>query len=99
MKIMGISQRRDGVSFDDIQRMQLPETRKVWELQKSGFLREIYFDPDKPAVVVVIEASSLDEARATLGELPMVEAGLIDFDLTVLGHFGQLGHLFADGVE
>ncbi len=99
MKILGISVRQPDATFEDIQALQIPETQLVWQMQRDGFLREIYFDPDRPAVVVVLEAESLETARARLAELPMVSAGLIDFDLIRLGHFGQVSVLFREEVR
>ena len=96
MKILALSVRQPGVSFDDIQRLQIPEVTMVWQMQQEGFLREIYFDAQRPAVVLVLEATNLDAARARLADLPMVAGGLIDFDLIHLGHYGQLQALFSE---
>jgi len=97
MKILAISIRQPGASFDDIQRLQVPEVTMVWQMQQDGFLREIYFDPARPAAVLIVEADSVAAARDRLADLPMAEAGFIDFDLIQLGHFGQLQALFAKG--
>ena len=97
MKLLALSVRQPGASFDDIQRLQVPEVTMVWQMQQEGFLREIYFDPDRPAVTLILEAESIEAARARLAQLPMVEAGLIDFDLIKLGHYAQIQALFAKG--
>jgi len=96
MKLMAISRRVQGVSFHDIQRYQVPEATKVWEGMRKGIIREIYFDPAKPCVVVILEADDIEAAAAFLEELPMVKNGLIEFDYTVLGPYTQLSHLFAE---
>ncbi|MEC9344458.1 MAG: superoxide dismutase [Pseudomonadota bacterium] len=96
MKIMAISRRVQGATYEDIQRLQVPEVKKVWQGIGDGTIREIYFDPQKPCVVVILETNSPEAARAYMAELPMVQQKLIDFDYTVLGPFTQLSHLFAE---
>ena len=96
MKIMAITRRVPSVSFDDIQRYQIPEATKVWEGIRKGIIREIYFDPAKPCVVVILEAETVEVAATFLDELPMVRNRLIEFDYTVLGPYTQLSNLFAE---
>jgi hypothetical protein len=95
MKIMGVTRRRPDATFEKIQALQGPEVGMVWQLMREGFIREIYFDKDKPAVVVILEAESVAAAKARLDRLPMVVADLIEFDFTVLGTYTQLEVLFA----
>lgn len=94
MKIMAMTRRRDGVTFDDIQNYQALEAAKVWEGIGLGIIREIYFDSAKPCVVVILEAETVEAAAAFLDELPMAKNRLIQFDYTLLGPFTQLSHLF-----
>jgi hypothetical protein len=95
MKIMGLTRRRPGATFDKIQALQGAEVGMVWELMREGFIREIYFDKDKPAVIVIVEAENVEAARSRLNLLPMVAANLIEFDFTVLGTYTQIETLFA----
>ncbi len=95
MKILAITRLLPGATFEKIQALQVPEVTEVWRLMNADFIREIYFDKDKPCVVLVVEADSVDAARERLSQLPMLKAGLFDFDYTVLGPFSQLAHLFA----
>jgi hypothetical protein len=94
MKIMGLTRRRPGATFEKIQALQGAEVGMVWQLMREGLIREIYFDKDKPAVVVIVEAESIEAARSRLNHLPMVAADLIEFDFTVLGTYTQLETLF-----
>ena len=96
MKILAITKRQPGATSRHIQALQVPEALAVWRHMRDGFVREIYFDPDRPAVVLVLEASSTDDARARLATLPMVAQGQIDFEILVLGHYSQLSHLFGE---
>jgi hypothetical protein len=45
--------------------------------------------------VLTLECSDVDEARGVLAELPLVAAGLIDFELIPLRAYPGLARLFA----
>lgn len=94
MKVLFITKRTAGTSAEQIASLRLEEVPAVWRLLKAGRLREIYFSPERPAVVGVLECASLDEARQVLGTLPMAAAGLIDFDLLSLQPYDQFELLF-----
>lgn len=95
MKILALSRRQPGVTTEQLQPHQVTEAQRVWQLHKDGLFREMYFRRDRPGAVVVLECATEAEARAALATLPMVEAGLIDFDVIPLGPFLPLEHLFA----
>jgi hypothetical protein len=95
MKILALTRRRPGATYDEIQKLQYPEASEVWQLYSEGLIREIYFDPEKPAVALILEAGSIPEAAERLARLPMVKSNLIEFDYMALGPFRQFEHLFA----
>ena len=95
MKIIAVTRRRPGATFEKIQDLQKAEVGMVWQLMREGFIREIYFDKEKPAVALILEDESVAAAKSRLDRLPMVAADLIEFDLTVLGIYTQLEALFA----
>jgi len=67
----------------------------VWALYQEGLIRELYFRADRSEAVLVLECASLDEARAALGSLPLVQAGLIRFELVPLRPYPGFSRLFA----
>lgn len=95
MKILALSRRQPGTTTEQLQPLQVAEAQQVWRLHKAGVFREMYFRQDSPGAVVVLECASVEEARRALGTLPMVEAGLLDFDVIPLGAFFPLENLFA----
>jgi hypothetical protein len=95
VKILAITRREPGTTFDHIQALQVPEAKEVWRLMGQDLIREIYFDPTRPAVVLVLEAESIDAAQASLAMLPMVAEGRIGFDFLELRPYRQLSNLFA----
>jgi quinol monooxygenase YgiN len=94
MKILFITKRKADVTSEQIAALRLEEVPAVWRLVKAGSLREIYFSPERPAVVGVLECENIDRARELLGMLPMAAAGLIDFELLSLQPYDQFELLF-----
>ncbi len=70
------------------------EARRVWELTQAGIVREAYFRTDRPAAVLVLECSSVEEAHATLATLPLVSHGVIQFELIPLKPYPGFARLF-----
>ena len=71
------------------------EARNAWELLKADIVREAYLRKDKPGVVVVMEASSVEAAEAALSQLPFYQHGLVRFDLIPVGPFTNFERLFS----
>ena len=72
------------------------EARRAWELYQADVLREIYFRADRPNGVLVFEVPDVAAARAAVDSLPLVAAGLIDFDLVPLKPYPGFARLFAE---
>ncbi len=70
------------------------EAAQVWALYEAGILREIYFRADRHTAVLVLECPDEAAARAALDSLPLVQAGLIAFDLIPLAPYTGLSRLF-----
>lgn len=94
MKILAITRREPGATSERIQALQTAEVKEVWSLMGEGFVREIYFDKGRPAVVLVLEADSIKVAKAKLDRLPMVVEKQIGFEFYQLGPYTQLATLF-----
>ncbi|MCP5367489.1 MAG: superoxide dismutase [Hyphomicrobiales bacterium] len=95
MGILAITRRQGDTTFEQIQTLQVPEAAEVWRLIKAGVIERINFDPEAPAVMLVLNCADKDAAWSVLRELPMVRAGFITFDLYALGPYTQLEVLFA----
>ncbi len=72
------------------------EAARVWELYQAGALREVYFRADRQLAVLMLECASADEARQALSSLPLVAAGLIDFELIPLQPYSGFARLFSE---
>ncbi|HXZ99445.1 MAG TPA: superoxide dismutase [Candidatus Binatia bacterium] len=97
MKVLALETQVPGGTFtEEILRR---EARKVWELYQSGVIREMYFSASRHRAVLVLESAGPDEARAALAELPLVQAGAIDFELHTLVPYPGFARLFEPGAE
>ena len=95
MKILALEQELPGATAEQFQPLLESEAARVWELQQSGALREIYFRLDRHTAVLVLECADAEEARQFLSTLPLVAAGLIDFDIIPLAPYDGFARLFA----
>jgi muconolactone delta-isomerase len=97
MKVLALG--RDVVAQDDPRFAELrpAEARRAWELYQQDILREIYFRADSPNGVLIFEVPDVAAARAAIDSLPLVAAGLIDFDLVPLRPYPGFARLFAEG--
>ena len=97
MKILALEKDVPGVADDACGPHLKAEASRAWALQQAGVLRELYFRADWPGAVLVLECRDVDEARGVLATLPLVRAGLIDFDLIPLVPYPGFARLFASG--
>jgi hypothetical protein len=95
MKILAIEREVPGVADDAFGPHLVPEARRAWELHQAGVIRELYFRTDREGAVLVLECADADEARRVLGTLPLVEKGLIAFDVIPLAPYPGFARLFA----
>ena len=66
----------------------------MWELQQAGVLRELYFRQDEDSAVLMLECTDTIEAEKILNTLPLVEEGLITFDIIPLVPYPGFSRLF-----
>ncbi len=70
------------------------EAARAWELHLLGDIRELYFRADRHEAVLVLEADDVAGARRILAQLPLVQAGLIDFEIVPLRAYPGFARLF-----
>lgn len=75
----------------DIMPAEVPATVKLY---LAGEIEQWFVRTDGKGVVFLLDCASVDEAQNTLGDLPMVRAGLLRFEYTALGPLAPLATLF-----
>ena len=95
MRFVSICSPVDGAGMDQFQPYLDAEVRYGWDNYKNGTFREMYFRQDVLGVVVMVEADSLDAARAAVENFPLARAGLVSFETIPVGPFTNWEMLFA----
>ena len=94
MKFLALEIEKPGLQEEDFTPYLEPEAQRAWELYQQGVFRELYFRADRHLAVLVLEAESQPAARQALDSLPLVSAGLIDFEIIPLAPYPGFSRLF-----
>lgn len=94
MKILAIEREVPGAPADAFGPILNKEAAHLWELVQSGVVRETYFRADRTDAVLILECANVDEANRVLGEFPLVQAGLIVFEVIPLRAYPGFARLF-----
>lgn len=94
MKILAIEKETPGATAAEFRPLLEAEARQVWELYRQGVIRDLYFRPDEHAAVLILECAGVSAARDALAALPLVQAGLIAFEIIPLAPYTGFERLF-----
>lgn len=70
------------------------EARCLYELQQDNLIRQVYFRSDTRSAVIFWECDSLERVQELSASFPLVEAGLIHFDVISLIPYTGFNRLF-----
>jgi hypothetical protein len=93
MKILAIG---SGIKpMSDEQRMQImpKEVPDTLRLYLDGKIEQFWFREDKPGVVFIMNAESVEQAKATTDAMPLVVEGFLSYEFMALGPLKPLGML------
>jgi hypothetical protein len=93
MQILAMLNLKKGVTPDKAGPHGVDEVKHTLEAYLDGKIRNFWFQVNRPGVVLMLESADEDEARRVMAELPLVVAGLADFDLIPLQPLIPLGTL------
>jgi hypothetical protein len=96
MKILALEKELPSVNSEQFRQHLKHEAMRVWELYQAGTIREIYFRQDNSDAVLILECLDLNEANQALASLPLVEAGLITFEIISLVPYPGFSRLFIE---
>jgi Muconolactone delta-isomerase len=68
-----------------------PEFERARALYRDGFIRQIWARADMPGACMLVEAGSIEQARARLLTLPLYEAQMVEFSLVPLKPYAGFG--------
>ena len=59
----------------------------------DGKIEQFWFRQDRPGVIFLMDAASVDAVKATVGELPLTARGHMTYDFIPAGPLAPLGRL------
>lgn len=99
MQILAISKKLEGATPEKMGPHLADEVKHTLESYLDGKIRNFWFKRGDVGVVLMLESTDEDEARSIIKELPLVAAGLVDFDLIPLQPLTPLGMLIGRGMS
>ena len=78
MRILAIERELPALPYVNFHDLLRDEAASVWDLQKRGVIREVWFTAAEKRAIVMLECGNAAEARHHLDTLPLVQRGLID---------------------
>jgi hypothetical protein len=95
MKILAIERQITKNDIEDKKALLKEEAISVYKLYLENSLREIYFN-DHHNAVLILECTSIAEAKKVLGRLPLVKNRIIEFDLMELRPYTGFSRLMTE---
>ena len=93
MKVLAIGNIVKPVTDEQKAQIMPREVPATLQLYLDGKIEQFWYRQDKPGVVFLMNADSVEQARAAVEALPLVAAGVAQYDLMPLGPLAPLGLL------
>jgi hypothetical protein len=93
MKVFAIGAITNPPPEDQRDKVLSREVPHTLQLYLDGKIEQFWFRQDRLGVVFYLQAESLEDAKATLDTLPLVEGGFMSFELIPVGPLAPLGRL------
>jgi hypothetical protein len=98
-EVLVIETVKQGVTFPQVFAVMPQEARATVKLYLDGKIREWYSRGDGKGVVFLVDATSLDDARAILEDLPLAKEQLVDSQYIPVGPLMPLRVLMGPGAQ
>ena len=77
MKVLAIGRGVKPLTDEDRKQIMPKEVPHTLQLYLEGKIEQFFFTEDKPGVVFLMNAASVDEAKATISALPLAAGGFL----------------------
>ncbi len=95
MQFLVIAKVIQGTPMEKVLPLVKPEAAKVWEYYAADMVRSISYIADNSGAVLLWEAPSLEVVTEMVSQLPMVQEGVLQADITPLKPYTGTESLFA----
>ncbi len=93
MKVFAIGSITKPLTPEQAAAIMPKEVVDTLQLYLDGKMDQFWFRKDRPGVVFLVNAETVDEAKATLAKLPLVEGDFLSFDYIPVGPLAPLARL------
>jgi hypothetical protein len=93
MKVMAIGTLRQPLTPEQRQQVMPKEVPHTLQLYLDGRIEQFWFRQDKTGVIFLMNVESVEQAKATVDEMPLVTGDLIKYELMPVGPLAPLGLL------
>ena len=83
--VMVMLTRKPGVAMPDLMKVLPEEARETMLLYLNGKIDQWYSRADGKGVVFFLRCSTVEEAKAIMGSLPLDKAGMVDLEFIPVG--------------
>lgn len=93
MQILAVSKIKEGADRSKMGPHLSNEIKHTLEAYLDGHIRNFWFKAEEMGIVLLLESADKEEAQRVLGEMPLVVAGFIEFDVIPMQPLMPLGML------
>jgi len=89
-----ITHDKPNVNWKEQELLLKQEAKVLWDLQKNGIIRNIWFTKNSREAILILEAEDSKRAKNIIDTLPLVNKGLITYDVVELVAYDGYERLF-----
>jgi hypothetical protein len=93
MKVMAIGSIVKPLSPEQRQQVMPNEVPATLRHYLDGKIEQFWYRQDAPGVIFLMNAESVEQAKATIGEMPLVTGGYAKYEFMQVGPLAPLGLL------
>jgi len=85
---------KPNVNWKEQEQLLKQEAKVLWDLQKKGIIRSIWFTKNTREAILIIEAEDTIRTTEVVNTFPLVKEGLITYDIVELVAYDGYERLF-----
>ena len=89
-----ITHDKPNVNWKEQEQLLKQEAKVLWDLQKNGIIRNIWFTKNTREAILIIEAEDTIRTKEIIDTFPLVKEGLITYDIVELVAYDGYERLF-----
>lgn len=94
MMFIALTHDNDGVDWKNKEDILQEEASYVWNLQKQGIVRNIWFTEPERDAIILFEAETIEKVHEITSRMPLVRNGLIGCTIRQLKAYDGYERLF-----